>query len=211
MPRKSNAMLATGFAAASFLVAGTASAAEIRWIEDERGDVITIEGELVSGDEVAFAKAIKSLQNATVILNSPGGDLAPGLEIGMAIREAGFDTLVPDGAECASACALAWMGGESRAMGDRGSVGFHAAYVEVGNRAEETGAGNAVIGAYLHELGLSFDTIFFLTSSPPEDMYWLTFDDAEELGIEVEHSQIAALPDQHPNTGHPNTDRPSKG
>jgi hypothetical protein len=203
MPRKMRNTLTAAVAAASFLTAGPASAANIKWFEDERGDVIVIEGELVAGDEVAFAKASRSLDDAVVVFNSPGGDLTPGLEIGLAIRELGFDTLVPDGFECASACALAWLGGDTRAMGDDAYVGFHAAYIEVGRRAQETGAGNAVIGAYLHELGLSYDTIFFLTSSPPESMYWLTFDDAAELGIEVERLQMADAPDHDPHPGRP--------
>lgn len=205
MARTFRNTLAAAAAAAAVLAAGSASAARVERFEDGSRSVITIEGEIASGDEVAFEKASRGLDDALVIFNSPGGELAPGLEIGLAIRDRGFDTLVPDGYECASACALAWLGGENRAMGGEGYVGFHAAYIEVGHRAQETGAGNAVIGAYLHELGLSYDTIFFLTSSPPDSMYWLTFDDAVELGIDVER-QVADAPEHRTDPA-----RPSKG
>ena len=198
MARMLRNALVAAVAASAVTAAATASAAEIDWFEDESGTVITIDGEITAGDEIDFAKTIRGLDDALVVFNSPGGDLAPGLEIGLAIRDSGFDTLVPDGYECASACALAWLGGDNRAMGGDSYVGFHAAYVEVGHQAQETGAGNAVIGAYLHELGLSYDTIFFLTSSPPDSMYWLTFDDAADLGIEVERFQVADAPDFDP-------------
>ena len=205
MARTIKNTLAAAAMVAGALAAGDASAAHIERFEDASGSIITIEGEITLGDEIAFEKATRGLEDALVVFNSPGGDLIPGLKIGLVIRDLGFDTLVPDGYECASACALAWLGGGNRAMGGEGYVGFHAAYIEVGNRAQEDGAGNALIGAYLHELGLSYDTIFFLTSSPPDGMYWLTFDDAIELGIEVER-QIADAPDHRTDPG-----RTSKG
>jgi hypothetical protein len=205
MAKTIDSTLAAAFAVVGVLAAGSASAARIEWHGSESGNIVTIEGEMASGDEVAFEKATRGLDHAVVIFNSPGGDLGPGIDIGLAIHDRGFDTLVPDGYECASACALAWLGGENRAMGGEGYVGFHAAYIEVGHRPQETGAGNAVIGAYLHELGFSYDTIFFLTSSPPDSMYWLTFDDAVELGIDVER-QVADAPDHRTDPG-----RTSKG
>jgi hypothetical protein len=206
MNRKFRNSLAAAFATVSLFAVNAASAATIDVIQDDMGTVILIKGELVDGDQVAFDNIANGIEDAIVVLESPGGDLVPGLEIGLSIRERGFNTLVVDGSECASACALAWMAGETRAMGEYADVGFHAAYVEVNHRPQETGAGNAIIGAYLNELGLSYDAIYQLTSAPPHGMYWLTFSDAESLGIEVERFQMADAPQIEPNR-----DVPSKG
>jgi hypothetical protein len=50
----------------------------------------------------------------TVRLNSPGGLLLEGMKIGGVIRDAALGTLISRGEECASACALAFLGGTSR-------------------------------------------------------------------------------------------------
>lgn len=63
------------------------------------------------------------------MFNSEGGNLMAGLEIGRAIRLKGFDTLVPDKMYCASACALAWLGGKTRWAGPGDHSTFHAAWM----------------------------------------------------------------------------------
>ncbi len=58
-------------------------------------------------------------------LESDGGNLDAGIEIGRAIwfREAA--TVVEEGT-CASACALAWLAGRPRYMAPKARIGFHA-------------------------------------------------------------------------------------
>jgi hypothetical protein len=43
--------------------------------------------------------------------------------------------------------------------------------------------GNALVGAYLNKLGLSYGAIVYLTDAPPDDMQWLNPEDAEKAGI----------------------------
>ena len=107
------------------------------------------------------------------------------LEIGKAIRLKGFTTYVPDQTRCASACALAWLGGRARLMSRSASVGFHAAYTEQRGVKSVASAGNALVGAYLAYLGLPESAIIFVTSTPPDGVQWLNFADAEHYGIEV--------------------------
>ena len=84
-----------------------------------------------------------------------------------------------DGTRCASACAT-WLGGSQRFMGQTAQIGFHAAYVSAGGQVTETGAGNAMLGAYLNELGISERAILYITSANPHSMTWLSLADAEE-------------------------------
>lgn len=58
-----------------------------------------------------------------VELNSDGGSAVGGIRLGYFIRERGFDTLVPAGAACHSACSMAFIGGVSR--GVSGLYGIH--------------------------------------------------------------------------------------
>lgn len=160
-------------------------AATINVIPNQTRSLVTIRGELESGDGDTFAEKVLRLKEAVVVFNSPGGNLVAGLEIGRAIRLKGFDTFVADGMVCASACGLAWLGGKTLLAGPRAQIGFHAAWAMEGGQKRETGAGNALVGAYLHSLGLRDEAIVYLTLASPDDAKWLNFKDAQELGIQV--------------------------
>ena len=138
-------------------------------------DIIFVVGDLNSGDGKQFVDVALDSGNAIVVFQSCGGNLLAGIEIGKAIRLKGFATFVPDTVQCASACALAWLGGRVRYMSNAARVGFHAAYVDAGGQPAVSSAGNALVGAYLNQLGLPASAIVFITDTPPEDMQWLTF------------------------------------
>ena len=98
------------------------------------------------------------------------------------MRARGYSSLVPDGSVCASACAIAWLGGAKRYLASNGRLGFHAASGGDGVSAP----GNALVGAYMARLGLSQDAVFALTAASPDDIAWLDFASARQLGIAVE-------------------------
>ncbi len=155
-------------------------------IEVTRSDglaFIHVTGEFKRGDEQAFRRAISNVSDGIVVFHSGGGDLLTGLVIGETIRMRQLATAVPPGAICTSACALAWLAGPQRLKSVMGMVSFHAAWVERDGATAETGAGNAVVGAYLTDLGLPLSAILFATSAGPEDMNWLTEETGREVGI----------------------------
>jgi hypothetical protein len=147
-------------------------------------DLISIEGPIEYQDDVTFRLRAFDSRKAIVALKSPGGNLDAGLSIGRQIRENGFSTLVGNKL-CASACALAWLGGTRRYMTSDASIGFHAAYVNQGTFKRESGMANALIGSYLTRLGLSDEAILYLTQAPPDYLNWLDFNAARQIGIEV--------------------------
>ena len=108
--------------------------------------------------------------------------------MGKAIRLLGFTTSVSNGETCASACALAWLGGSQRHLTQDSRVGFHAAYLEKDGRTVESGVANALVGAYVTSLGLSSKAVVFVAAAPPDKMQWLTPKDRTELGIEFTQS-----------------------
>ena len=116
-----------------------------------------------------------------VTLVSYGGSASPALQIGDWIRKRGMSTFVPGGRTCTSACALIWLAGTPRTVGDTPQIGFHAIYDPT--TRQPTGAGNAVVGAYLRDLGVGYKAIVFMTRKGPTSVEWLTPDLAKELGV----------------------------
>jgi hypothetical protein len=157
-----------------------------------RGDLLEVIGDLAVGDEKKFIQLALGTDDAIVVFHSPGGNLFAGIEIGKAIRLKGFSTYVPDGLLCASACSLAWLGGRSRLMSDTAKVGFHAAYTDRGGQNNVSAAGNAIVGAYLNQLGMPTSAIIYITNSAPGGMQWLNFSDAQRVGIEVREFNLAS-------------------
>lgn len=167
-----------------------ARAAEIKIFSERDTTIISVEGELNFRDDATFADKVLGLREAIVMFDSIGGNLIAGIEIGKAIRIKGFSTLVPDDTLCASACALAWLGGKTRWAGPNARIAFHAAWKLENGKRIETGPGNALVGAYLQALGLSQDAILFFTSAPPDGAEMLSFQKAELLGVSVKKFEI---------------------
>jgi len=183
-----------GFAVISMLLAvwTSAKAADIKVTAGNGLAVVSVEGELTFRDEDVFTDKVLRLKEAVVMFDSIGGNLIAGIEIGKAIRLKGFSTLVPDDTLCASACALAWLGGKTRWAGPDARIAFHAAWKLENGRRVETGSGNALVGAYLQSLGLSEDAIIFVTSAPPDGAEMLSFQKAEAIGLNVRKFEIPA-------------------
>jgi hypothetical protein len=161
-----------------------AATIEVSPLGSSGSGLVTITGHFDLGDSASFRIKTASLSKAVVALASDGGNLDAGTQIGEAIRLKGFLTLVPDGARCASACALAWLGGTRRLMGKSAQVGFHsAADVSTGGLS---GSGDALIGAYLNKIGLSENAIVYMTQKTPNEIQWLTLSDAVKIGVDVE-------------------------
>ena len=180
-------MFYRGFALLAFVFCGSALAADITSVPLKKSGegAILIEGTITAADRELFLTKISPFSSGVVILNSDGGNAYAGIEIGKAIRMRGFKTWVPSGSSCASACAIAWLGGTTRLMGKTALIGFHSVYKFQDGAPVETGAGNAMYGAYLAQLGLSDRAIYYLSNAAPSSMNWLTPVEAENFGISL--------------------------
>ena len=147
--------------AAAFLLSHQpAQATDISVVAEETSEhpaIILIKGLFAQSEDkkdVAAFTAIATAQKKPpfVFLESPGGLTWTGVNLGRVIRERGLTTGVADNAQCSSACALVWMGGKERLMGRNARIGFHATKSPDNSISPH---GNAVVGAYLHEVGIS--------------------------------------------------------
>lgn len=108
---------------------GSTNAAEFRG----EGDTVFLDGMIAKGD----ADRLRGLLNTApelkrLSINSPGGDLHAGLQLGELVRQRKLETYVEGGVrEAASAAAYVFMGGETRVIKGTRGVGVHAFYTPV--------------------------------------------------------------------------------
>ncbi|MCP4381600.1 MAG: hypothetical protein GY798_09330, partial [Hyphomicrobiales bacterium] len=164
-------------------------------IEGEPSIVVTVDGEIKPGDEATFERALKSVDRPLVLvsLNNPTGDWRTAMAIGRLVWAGEFRTLVV-GARCGAPCALMWLAGRPR---------FAASGTDIMlQRATDTDALadtelpqadslsdpalNALVGAYLSELGLTSAAISAIAEPAPEKAVSLSSDTARRLGIAAE-------------------------
>jgi hypothetical protein len=163
-------------------LATPAAAAEFKLSPD--GSTITMTGKIGPGDAVAFLPyADKAKPGAKVVLISEGGNVVGSRNLGNVIRSLGYSTHVPAGKRCVSGCALAWLGGVTRSIGARASVGFHGPYNP--DTMEPTQAGRNVVREYVLSLGMSKAAASFAQEAGPHDFLFLTPKRAKRYGIAV--------------------------
>src|ERR1700761_6882686 len=88
------------------------------------GNVVMASGEITHGDADKLVKFLHRNKmdvynldtDYEIWLSSPGGDLFEGMALGEAIRKSLYTTVVGSHSICASACALAFLGGAQRAV-----------------------------------------------------------------------------------------------
>jgi hypothetical protein len=191
---------------AAMLAALPASAADVKDLDSGPvviggyafDHVIMVSGGFEEGDADKFLAATSGLSRVLVDLDSSGGLLNEGIDIGREIRVRQFATDVAPNRECLSACAFAWLAGTPRIADRSAVILFHHPWV-IGNRDWDAAA-SAVLGAYLNSLGLSDKTIFFMTEKGKDEGNYLTEEIAEAYGIETvftgeiaaENQQVAA-------------------
>lgn len=173
---------------------GGAAAADVATAPGPGGSVLRLSGLIQPGDDAKLAAALAAPHHpATLSLASLGGNVQAALAIGAMVRREGLRTLVEPRAICASACGLVWLAGTARTMAPEAHVGLHAAYLKRNGVSVETGAANALVGAYLGRLGFDDRAIVYLTSAPPEDMTWILPSDRQRYGIAFDTGAGPAL------------------
>ena len=140
--------------AAGALELRTLSDQPIAWSDRLNGRCThTLTGMIEAGDLARVQAAIDALpgqdhddRNFIICLDSPGGNLNEGFEIGCLLRQNLFGTYVDAGAECLSACAIAFMHGQvaafeyfssHRVLHSAGRLGFHAPSLTLGGQGDD--------------------------------------------------------------------------
>jgi hypothetical protein len=142
--------------------------------------VIAMSGVIHPGADSIFRAAVSRSRPDLVILSGPGGDLGTALHIAAEVRRRGIDTAIPQGAYCASACAVIFLSGRTKYISPGGMLGLHAASNLDGSFSRE---GTAIMAQYLAQIGVPSRVISRMQARQGNDMYWLADADRRALKI----------------------------
>lgn len=154
--------------------------------------VLLGEGEIERDTYRAFLRAAGKLKpGTTLVLNSPGGEVSGAILFGMAIRGAGFDTVVPTGAICNSACAYAFLGGVSRVVLPQGRVGVHRSRHQLSNgqklppdvEREVDAEVNQKLKTYVASMGVSSSMLRVADRIAANEIRYLTPAELKSFGV----------------------------
>jgi hypothetical protein len=145
------------------------------------GAAILLEGAIDEGDSSRILKQIQELreQPTRVILNSPGGSVQDALELGRAIRLAGFDTEMREGDICYSACPYLLAAGVKRTVPEGAFVGVHQHYFGESTllpafaAVEDIQRGQGEVMRYLDQMGIDPLVMQHALVTPPDEIYVL--------------------------------------
>lgn len=168
---------------------------------------IVLNGKIVPGDAPRLQKLLEPNYDAILFLNSSGGDYREGLALAHLLHDKLIPTALEPGASCLSACAIAFLGGNSLAEEDLtmasrsipvgATLGFHAPYLRANSQPLTD---EAVLESYDQAIKTVTDFVrsasgFGITPDVAADMmtpqrdslyYVRTMDDLRRIGIEVQ-------------------------
>ena len=152
--------------------------------------LVYLDGRIDAGAPDRLSKALAGINGRTAIwLNSAGGNLFAGMQLGRIIRRHGASTNIIDArtllpGQCYSACSLAFLGGVYR-FGDNGArYGVHSASLgPAGEGADRASDLSAAVGSYIREMGVDVRLLDLWKKARPDQMYVLSQKQAEDLGV----------------------------
>jgi hypothetical protein len=160
-------------------------------------NAIAATGKIDPGDSQKLLRYLRTLPrkpNTAVYLSSPGGSLIEGLKLGYLFKEMRIKTVVEGDRPnnlCASACALAFLGGHDlegrpwRSSTTNSLLGYHQFYCGDGARCTDEQAAVSVILRYGKEVGAPLEIFIEMFDHPPQDMHWFSTNELCSLGIKV--------------------------
>jgi hypothetical protein len=110
-----------------------------------------------------------------VRLESPGGHVLPAFQVAMIIRQRGLDTYV--GRYCASACTVAFLGGQRRWLGTDARLAFHQAHAP-GIPPEQA---NAILRDAYEKLAVPPQFVAYVLRTSPADLWYPTHRELREV------------------------------
>lgn len=167
-------------------------------------NAIVADGEITADTPKRFSAFMETVEldgfKFEVWLNSGGGNLLAGLELGSLIRNTGFlDTVVQSentSAKCYSSCAYAFMGGREREVPDGAKIGFHqfysnldanVSYTDLTKKLERSEASTQILSAlvlsYLLDMGANVELYYRMSFALPDQMFIPHTSELLELGI----------------------------
>jgi hypothetical protein len=167
-------------------------------------NAILLKGGVEDGDTFDLKVYISKLpKKPTVIvyLNSPGGNLREGMRLGRFFYENKIETAVETKTACASACALAFLGGRDeagkahRTKASNSGLGFHSFSRDFDNKSysaddlkvvvQQTQYQVFLVAEYLKSINADVDIVRLMLKAQANQMNYISNDEALSLNIRV--------------------------
>jgi len=168
-------------------------------------NAIQLKGKIDDGDTYELQVYIAGLTkkpNVVVYLNSAGGNLREGMRLGRFFFQNKIETVIESKTQCASACALAFLGGRDdsgkprRTKASTGGVGFHSFTREFDKDknyssddlktvVQMTQNQVAVVAEYLKAVNADLDLLRVMLRAAANEMNYLSNDDALAANIRI--------------------------
>jgi hypothetical protein len=153
--------------------------------------LVYLDGRIDADAPRRLTEALERVEGkVSVWLNSPGGNLFAGMELGRILRKHGASTHIVDyrtlrPGTCYSACAMTFLGGVYRFNENGGRYGVHRASLLVGPSGERDLGEHlsAAIENYILEMGVDRRLVDLCLKAGRDEMYVLSSQEARDLGV----------------------------
>jgi hypothetical protein len=160
---------------------GPATAMDYSWRSYSDKIVIDAVGEIKVDETKNFITWVEQARRewngrraTAIVLNSGGGSVAGGREMGI---------MIAHGGQCSSACVLIWSAGAFKSVGDDSRVGVHMARnIEDGDPAVD---GTIFTLHWLQKTGAPNSVVVGAMSTKPDDIYWLSENELIAWGAKI--------------------------
>jgi hypothetical protein len=156
---------------------------------------ILAQGDIAEGDVERLSEFLSTValrKTTAIYLASPGGSLFEGMHLGRYFSQNHIKTVVEGNRICASACALAFLGGRDntgnawRSSSSNSRLGFHAFSSGEPMRDEnETQLIVSLVLDYGREVDAPLELLILNFATPSNSIYWLSEDEICSLGIKL--------------------------
>jgi hypothetical protein len=141
----------------------------------------------------AFLALQPQRSRTAIYLAGPGGSLYEGMRLGRYFSRNRIQTVIEGGQDCASACALAFLGGRDRngqvwrSSSDNSRLGFHAftSTGQVPEGEDETQRIVADVLSYSRDVEAPLELMIINFATPSNSIYWLSHLEICGLGIRL--------------------------
>ncbi|WP_244530530.1 hypothetical protein [Salaquimonas pukyongi] len=169
-------------------------------IELGAGGTLQATGTIDPGSAQRFADEMNKVGEYVkrVELSSPGGSVHDALAISRLVRERKLDTVVRDGALCASSCPLIFAGGVQRTAGGKAAIGVHQTFIaqrelrDADNEVSGTQTLTAVITRHLESMGVDAAVWLHALETPPSQLYYFTPQELEAYKLATHIAEAPA-------------------
>lgn len=144
--------------------------------------VMFFNGQLGQRTPLHFRRALKKYPDTnTLIINSPGGLIYSGLLIAEEVHDRGMATVIPEGRECSSACALIFFAGTARMAAGR--LGVHQITTDTPGETN-TPETVADIREALQRYQIPPEVLAIMLRTPPDQIHYFSADEMKKYGLD---------------------------